>query len=191
MLKLIQSNQMEVLCAHLAAYLTQPLAFARLLSNEHILVQSPGMSTWLRLEIAKQNGIAAALEFPLPSSFTWQLCHDLLPDVPKDNAFTKAAMTWKLMQLLPRMLQDDAFGPLRHYLGNTLENTPTTNTADTSEHFNTRDMTADDIKLYQLCGRIADIFDQYLVYRPDWILAWEQNEHPESLTKPLNEDQRW
>ena len=27
-------------------------------------------------------------------------------------------------------------------------------------------MTADDIKLYQLCGRIADIFDQYLVYRP-------------------------
>lgn len=191
MLKLIQSNQMEVLCAHLAAYLTQPLAFARLLSNEHILVQSPGMSTWLRLEIAKQNGIAAALEFPLPSSFTWQLCHDLLPDVPKDNAFTKAAMTWKLMQLLPRMLQDDAFGPLRHYLGNTLENTPTINTADTSEHLNTSDMTADDIKLYQLCGRIADIFDQYLVYRPDWILAWEQNEHPDSLTKPLNDDQRW
>ena len=191
MLKLIQSNQMEVLCAHLAAYLTQPLAFARLLSNEHILVQSPGMSTWLRLEIAKQNGIAAALEFPLPSSFTWQLCHDLLPDVPKDNAFTKAAMTWKLMQLLPRMLQDDAFGPLRHYLGNTLENTPTINTADTCEHLNTSDMTADDIKLYQLCGRIADIFDQYLVYRPDWILAWEQNEHPDSLTKSLNEDQRW
>ncbi|MCU8010950.1 exodeoxyribonuclease V subunit gamma [Shewanella sp. SM74] len=182
MLKLIQSNQMEVLCAHLAAYLTQPLAFARLLSNEHILVQSPGMSTWLRLEIAKQNGIAAALEFPLPSSFTWQLCHDLLPNVPKDNAFTKAAMTWKLMQLLPRMLQNDAFGPLRHYLSHQQSSTNATDTSD---------MTADDIKLYQLCGRIADIFDQYLVYRPDWILAWEQNEHPESLTKPLNEDQRW
>lgn len=188
MLKLIQSNQMEVLCAHLAAYLTQPLAFARLLSNEHILVQSPGMSTWLRLEIAKQNGIAAALEFPLPSSFTWQLCHDLLPNVPKDNAFTKAAMTWKLMQLLPRMLQDDAFGPLRHYLSHQQSST---NAADTSEQHNTSDITADDIKLYQLCGRIADIFDQYLVYRPDWILAWEQNEQPESLTKPLNEDQRW
>lgn len=188
MLKLIQSNQMEVLCAHLAAYLTQPLAFARLLSNEHILVQSPGMSTWLRLEIAKQNGIAAALEFPLPSSFTWQLCHDLLPNVPKDNAFTKAAMTWKLMQLLPRMLQDDAFGPLRHYLSHQQSST---NAADTNEQQNTRDMTADDIKLYQLCGRIADIFDQYLVYRPDWILAWEQNEQPDSLTKPLNEDQRW
>lgn len=182
MLKLIQSNQMEVLCAHLAAYLTQPLAFARLLSNEHILVQSPGMSTWLRLEIAKQNGIAAALEFPLPSSFTWQLCHDLLPNVPKDNAFTKAAMTWKLMQLLPRMLQNDAFGPLRHYLSHQQSSTNATDTSD---------MTADDIKLYQLCGRIADIFDQYLVYRPDWILAWEQNEQPDSLTKPLNEDQRW
>ncbi|MGL4449192.1 MAG: exodeoxyribonuclease V subunit gamma, partial [Shewanella sp.] len=116
MLKLIQSNQMEVLSAHLAAYLRQNVTSTQLLQSEHILVQSPGMSTWLRLEIAKQNGIAAALEFPLPSSFIWQLCHDLLPNVPKENAFTKPAMTWKLLQLLPRLLADDAFGPLRHYL---------------------------------------------------------------------------
>jgi len=103
MLKLIQSNQMEVLCAHLAAYLRQPLPGTALLQNEHILVQSPGMSTWLRLEIAKQNGIAAALEFPLPSSFIWQLCHDLLPNVPKENAFTKAAMTRSYGVKQPRL----------------------------------------------------------------------------------------
>lgn len=188
MLKLIQSNQMEVLCAHLAAYLTQPLAFARLLSSEHILVQSPGMSTWLRLEIAKQNGIAAALAFPLPSSFTWQLCHALLPNVPKENAFTKAAMTWKLMQLLPRMLTEEAFGPLRHYLD--CEGSDGHQPTDTTQDHLPASI-ADDNKLYQLCGRIADIFDQYLVYRPDWILAWEQNTQPASLNKPLNEDQRW
>lgn len=190
MLKLIQSNQMEVLCAHLAAYLRQSVPNTRLLRSEHILVQSPGMSTWLRLEIAKQNGIAAALEFPLPSSFTWQLCHHLLPNVPKENAFTKAAMTWKLMQLLPRLLADDAFGPLRHYLGDISLH------ALSDIHINGLDelahqRPADDIKLYQLCGRIADIFDQYLVYRPDWMLAWEQNQHPITLNKPLNEDQRW
>ncbi len=192
MLKLIQSNQMEVLCAHLAAYLRQPLALTGLLQSEHILVQSPGMSTWLRLEIAKQNGIAAALEFPLPSSFIWQLCHDLLPNVPKENAFTKAAMTWKLMQLLPHLLEEESFGPLRHYLGHielsTEPSTTTTTVTETQLDLSSA-IAADDIKLYQLCGRIADIFDQYLVYRPDWIAAWEANEPLDSLK--LNDEQRW
>lgn len=191
MLKLIQSNQMEVLCAHLGAYLSQPTASARLLSHEHILVQSPGMSTWLRLEIARQNGIAAALTFPLPSSFTWQLCHSLLPNVPKDNAFTKPAMTWKLMQLLPELLADDAFGPLRHYLGHV----PCTQDDNDSgqENTHTNAVPENDIKLYQLCGRIADIFDQYLVYRPDWILAWEQTHDNNALAAQpkLNDDQQW
>ncbi|QYK07417.1 exodeoxyribonuclease V subunit gamma [Shewanella mangrovisoli] len=188
MLKLIQSNQMEVLCAHLAAYLRQPLPGAALLQSEHILVQSPGMSTWLRLEIAKQNGIAAALEFPLPSSFIWQLCHDLLPNVPKENAFTKAAMTWKLMQLLPRLLDEPSFGPLRHYLGHSLDKVESS-AADLNSNHQLGAVSADDIKLYQLCGRIADIFDQYLVYRPDWIAAWKANEPLESLK--LNEEQSW
>lgn len=193
MLKLIQSNQMEVLCAHLAAYLRQPLPGTALLQNEHILVQSPGMSTWLRLEIAKQNGIAAALEFPLPSSFIWQLCHDLLPNVPKENAFTKAAMTWKLMQLLPRLLEEESFGPLRHYLGHIESSAIDSCTVDSSTTNNqleaSNSIAADNIKLYQLCGRIADIFDQYLVYRPDWISAWEANEPLDALK--LNEEQRW
>lgn len=203
MLKLIQSNQMEVLSAHLAAYLRQNVTSTQLLQSEHILVQSPGMSTWLRLEIAKQNGIAAALEFPLPSSFIWQLCHDLLPNVPKENAFTKPAMTWKLLQLLPRLLADDAFGPLRHYLLTdpelALASEPTLPPALDAD-VATASMAAhhacalcshdvDQFKLYQLCGQIADIFDQYLVYRPDWMLAWEQNAAPEDIA--LSPEQMW
>ncbi|MCE9687433.1 exodeoxyribonuclease V subunit gamma [Shewanella sp. AS16] len=170
MLYLLQSNQMESLSQQLAAMLATAPGGANPLAQEAILVQSPGMSTWLRLEIAKYNGIAAALEFPLPSSFTWQLCHELLPDVPKENAFTKAAMTWKLMALLPDLLDDEAFKPLRHYL-----------TPDVVEPPDA------ELKLYQLCGRIADIFDQYLVYRPDWILGWERNESP----LKLGADQTW
>lgn len=178
MLSLIQSNQMEVLSEQLAKMLATPLAHSRLLANEQVLVQSPGMSTWLRLEIARHNGIAAALEFPLPSSFIWQLCHQLLPNVPKDNAFTKAAMTWKLMDILPSLLADEDLAPLLQYLG--------------QEEINCQDVAAlkrQAIKRYQLCGRIADIFDQYLVYRPEWILAWEQNQdrmqlEPNQLWQP-------
>jgi len=170
---------MEILSQLLATELATPLPNTPLLLPEHILVQSPGMSTWLRLEIAKQNNIAAALEFPLPSSFIWQLCHTLLDDVPKENAFTKAAMTWKLMELLPTLLEREDFAPLANYLNNGDQ---------ASEHFAEQDSAtmptqsiASDkaqrpLKLFQLCGQIADIFDQYLVYRPDWIAAWEANE---------------
>ncbi|MDO6677492.1 exodeoxyribonuclease V subunit gamma [Shewanella sp. 4_MG-2023] len=184
MLRLIQSNQMEVLSEQLSKMLAIPLDNANLLANEHILVQSPGMSTWLRLEVAKYNGIAAALSFPLPSSFTWQLCHELLPDVPKDNAFTKAAMTWKLMDLLPPLLDDPDFAPLQAYLA-PVENQHANHTDEALPYVQAGSFDA--IKLYQLCGRIADIFDQYLVYRPEWILAWEQHEHP----LKLEENQRW
>ncbi|PKH56883.1 exodeoxyribonuclease V subunit gamma [Shewanella sp. Choline-02u-19] len=174
MLYLVQSNQMEALSQLLAAELTQPLPDTPLLMPEHILVQSPGMSTWLRLEIARQNNIAAALEFPLPSSFIWQLCHTLLDDVPKENAFTKAAMTWKLMELLPSLIDQDDFTPLANYLNNgNNQDSAIDNSADSSVQSNAE---PSPLKLYQLCGQIADIFDQYLVYRPDWIAAWEANE---------------
>jgi len=215
MLTLIQSNQMEVLSEQLAKLLAIRLDNVSLLASEHVLVQSPGMSTWLRLEIAKHNGIAAALSFPLPSSFTWQLCHDLLPNVPKDNAFTKAAMTWKLMDLLPSLLDDPDFSPLKQYLSPqvaTTADTPTddaeaaslaldaemnidanadaNSNSDTTMAFN---LSHDAIKLFQLCGRIADIFDQYLVYRPEWILAWEQNQPLSSMDNrlALDENQQW
>ncbi|QBF81630.1 exodeoxyribonuclease V subunit gamma [Shewanella maritima] len=181
MLKLIQSNQMEVLSAQLSLCLATPAEGAPLLADESILVQSPGMSTWLRLEVAKYNQIAAGLTFPLPSSFTWQLCHSLLPNVPKDNAFTKAAMTWKLIDLLPTLLSDSDFSPLTQYL------------SLTSPIDDEQLAQIDGVKLYQLCGRIADIFDQYLVYRPQWILAWEQ-QLPLTEIHPklkLDENQLW
>ncbi|MBB1320545.1 exodeoxyribonuclease V subunit gamma [Shewanella sp. SR43-8] len=205
MLTLIQSNQMEVLSEQLAKLLAIRLDNVSLLACEHVLVQSPGMSTWLRLEIAKHNGIAAALSFPLPSSFTWQLCHDLLPDVPKDNAFTKAAMTWKLMDLLPSLLDNPDFSPLKQYLSPQVDSpsdiTDTDIDANTGTDIHTANTHAilqlnqshDAIKLFQLCGRIADIFDQYLVYRPEWILAWEQNQPLSSLDNrlTLDENQQW
>ncbi|AZG72797.1 exodeoxyribonuclease V subunit gamma [Shewanella livingstonensis] len=203
MLTLIQSNQMEVLSEQLAKLLAIRLDNVSLLASEHVLVQSPGMSTWLRLEIAKHNGIAAALSFPLPSSFTWQLCHDLLPDVPKDNAFTKAAMTWKLMDLLPSLLDNPDFSPLKQYLSPQVDSTTDIADTDTETDIdaNTTNSHAilqlnqshDAIKLFQLCGRIADIFDQYLVYRPEWILAWEQNQPLSSLDNrlALDENQQW
>lgn len=122
--------------------------------SEQILVQSPGMSQWLKMELAKSFGVAANLEFPLPATYIWKMFTQVLDDVPERSAFNKEAMTWKLMQVLPQQLEIAEFEPLKRYL----DNDP------------------DSLKIYQLAEKIADIFDQYLVYRPEWIQQWEAGE---------------
>nr|WP_269135174.1 exodeoxyribonuclease V subunit gamma [Vibrio cincinnatiensis] len=123
-------------------------------SKEHILVQSSGMSQWLKMALAKEMGVAANIEFPLPASFIWQMFTKIISDVPTRSAFNKETISWKLMRLLPNLLDLPAFAPLRRYLADD----------------------PDQAKRYQLAEKIADIFDGYLVYRPDWIAAWEAGE---------------
>ncbi|MDA9558205.1 exodeoxyribonuclease V subunit gamma [Vibrio sp.] len=124
------------------------------LEPENILIQSTGMAQWLKLELAKDMGVAANLQFHLPASFIWDQFVSVLPNIPKKSAFNKEAMTWKIMHLLPQFLPQESFATLNNYLGEEYEQA----------------------KLHQLCEKIADIFDGYLVYRPDWIAAWEQGE---------------
>lgn len=129
---------------------------------EQILVQSPGMAQWLKLELAQASGIAASVDFPLPASFLWRCFANVLSDVPERSAFNKEAMTWKLMLILPELLKQESFVQLRHYL------------EDDSDHF----------RLYQLSLKIADTFDQYLVYRPDWIADWEKGGNLAAANQP-------
>lgn len=128
-------------------------------AQEIILVQSHGMAQWLQIELSNDLGIAANIEFPLPASFIWQMFTNVLPGIPQESAFSKDAMTWKLMWLLPLMLEQPDFSALKGYLSDD------------------QDMR----KRHQLAGRIADLFDQYLVYRPEWLRCWQQNERVDSL----------
>ena len=143
-------DTLKILLVHLIK--SDPLANP--FDKEQILVQSPGMSQWLKMELAKEFGVAANIDFPLPATFIWEMFTQVLPDVPKRSAFNKEAMTWKLMSILPTKLDHPDFLPLQRYLDND----------------------ADSSKLYQLAEKIADIFDGYLVYRPEWMAAWEAGE---------------
>lgn len=169
MLHLVQSNKMEVLAAQLCQQIANDSrTLDNLFAPQPIWVQSPGMAQWLKLKVAESLGIAANLDFPLPSSFIWnQLYQRLLPDLPQQSAFTKDNMTWKLMAILPAMCQQPAFSAVAGYLG---QDEP------------------QGLKLFQLCQKIADLFDQYLVYRPDWLQAWEQGERVEQLP---DAEQQW
>ncbi|MDC0609363.1 exodeoxyribonuclease V subunit gamma [Vibrio sp.] len=150
MFTVYHSNKLETLKI-LLVHLIKSEPYENPFEAEQILVQSPGMSQWLKMAMAKDMGVAANIEFPLPATFIWDVFTQILPDVPTRSAFNKESMVWKLVQLLPQLKERTEFAPIKQYLER-----------DTSE-----------LNLFQLAEKISDIFDSYLVYRPEWIDAWE------------------
>ena len=154
---------------------------------ETFLVQSNGMAQWLRLTLAEADGIAASVDFPLPSSFVWRAYRAVLgDDIPEQSPFDKTPLAWRLMALLERCLDPETspddptcYAPLRDYLqGEALEASPLPGAAEEAR----------ERRRWHLAVRLADLFDQYLIYRPEWIEAWERGEHAPA---DLPDDQRW
>jgi exodeoxyribonuclease V gamma subunit len=144
---------------------------------EQILVQSQGMAHWLKLQVAESLGIAANIEFPLPSSFVWKVYNSVKPDLPERSHFEKESMTWKLMRLLPTLIDEkeneELFAPIAHYLDDNKSDVTKSEEAASDEESNMIRSKINQQKVFALAEKIADTFDQYLVYRPDWLLAWE------------------
>jgi len=180
-LMVVRGNRLEDLRDLLLAWLARtPLAP---LEDELMLVQSNGIAQWLKMALARAPaaggmGISAAVDMQLPGRFLWQAYRAVLgPEaVPTASPFDKSRLTWRLMRLLPAHLHDDGFAPLRHFLGDDNQTTPT--------------------KLFQLAGQVADLFDQYQVYRADWLDDWEHGrdvlrDELRSRESPLPANQRW
>lgn len=135
------------------------------LENEMVLVQSNGIAQWLKLALAEDPqdddqggcGIAAAIDVQLPGSFMWQLYRRVLgrEEIPETSPLDKAPLTWRLMRLLPEVINQPHFEPLQRFL---------TDDSDLR-------------KRYQLAERLADLFDQYQVYRADWLKDWAAGRH--------------
>lgn len=154
------SNRTERLLDQVLQLLeTQPLR--QPLRAEQILIQSPGMATWLKLRIAERLDVAANIEFPLPAAFFWNLFSAVMLELPEQSPFDREVLTWRLMGLLPERLEDPLFKPLKNYL----------------QH------DSDSLLYYQVSRKIADLLDSYLIYRPDWILAWQAGEPVEELAE--------
>lgn len=151
MLKLYHSNRLEQLTAYLAA-IQQIEPLEPVFAAEVVVTQHQGMARWLSQQLANIQGISANTEYPLPANFIWKLYRSQLDDVPESSCFDRSILSWRLMEILPKRLEQPEFIALKHYL------------ATGRDH----------LKLYQLCRYVADTFEQYLIYRPEWILDWQQ-----------------
>lgn len=148
------SNRLEVLASQLIAVLDQPLPAGNPLQPLTVLVQSSGMARWLSLQFARQAGVAANVRYPFVASFVWEVYRAQFPQLPKESVSDKPVLLWRLLALFEREEFRVQFPELAAYL-------------EPSQPM---------LKRYQLAGMIADVFDQYLIYRPDWMVDWGSGE---------------
>ena len=138
------------MASRLTGRLAQPPASA--LASEVVVAPSQGMARWLQLNIADRLGVCANVRFPLPAAFIWDMFRAVVPALPETSRHTPSVATWRIMQLLSALPGDKRFAPLAAYLKD-----------------------QDDRNRYELSRRIAEVFDQYLLFRPDWIREWERS----------------
>jgi exodeoxyribonuclease V gamma subunit len=150
-LKLFASNRFEILAKQLAGVVQTPLPTP--FTPEIIVVQSRGMERWISMELARLNGISANCFFPFPNAFLENIFKELIPNLPDVSPFDPEIMTFRLMKIIPQCAGQKGFENLQAYL------------VEDGNH----------LKLYQLAGRIADLFDQYQVFRPQLLFRWEQS----------------
>ncbi|EFK09438.1 exodeoxyribonuclease V, gamma subunit [delta proteobacterium NaphS2] len=171
----IYSNRMEDLRKVAVGWIKKhPLAP---LEDEVFIVQSNGMAQWLKLALAQNDGcgISAAVSFQLPARFLWQAYRAFLgPDtIPLESPYDMEPLKWRLMRLLKNLTHEDGFPEIAEYLSD--------------DH--------DAIKRYQLACRLADLFDQYQVYRADWLEDWTRGQdwirNVSGNPAPLPSTHRW
>jgi len=178
----LQGNHLEDLREVAVQWLAEhPL---KPLEDECILVQSNGIAQWLKMALATNqqgNGIAAAVNVQLPGRFIWQAYRSVFDDLPTSSPFDKTPLAWRIYRLLGDWSslqaslgeQTQVLGPLEGFL-----------TAD-----------QDPRRRYQLAANLADLYDQYQLYRADWLEAWEAEQDviikAAGQIEPLPQEQLW
>ncbi|HEY5345927.1 MAG TPA: exodeoxyribonuclease V subunit gamma [Verrucomicrobiae bacterium] len=152
-LLLHKSNRLENLVQRLASEtLRSPLSSP--FTTEQIIVPAQGLAQWLKLELARRHGIAANLKLLFPRAFFSALMEKNLPIEVRTGLIEPDALTWRIMEKLEPLLNLPAFQEIKNYLHNS----------------------PDPRRKFQFAERIAKLFDQYSVYRPQWIDAWQRGQ---------------
>jgi len=150
---LYKSNRLENLARRLAQETLRP-PLSSPFTTEQIIVPAQGLAQWLKLELARQHGIAANVELPFPRAFFFGLMEKMLSAEARAGLIEPDALTWRLMEKLEPLLDQVAFREIKNYLASS----------------------PDPRRKFQLAERIAGLFDQYSVYRPQWIDAWQRGQ---------------
>jgi len=147
-----ESTSFESLWCEFERSIASPMSSP--LAPETIVVPARGWESWFSRRLANQRGCWAQFRFLLPGQWISETLENCLDANQAPNR-EQDALTWIIAHLLPGLLDDDAFGAVRGYLFQPEGGT-------------------DPQRLIDLSRCISDLFDRYLLHRPDLIAAWSQ-----------------
>ena len=187
MLTLYRGNRAELLADLLAAQLR--LAPPGPFEPVRVVVNTWPTSRWLgeRLALGLGDpaepfaaGVAANLRFPFPGSFLRELVEQVLADGEAAQAGTDpwraSELVWPLLEQLPALIAAPEALLLRRWLG------------QRGGESGGRRL---DRALWQLARAIADAFDDYTLYRPAMLAAWQAGQAVDGAGQPLAREQQW
>jgi exodeoxyribonuclease V gamma subunit len=123
----------------------------------YIITQTEGMNNWLKLQLADRLGIAANCRFLKPNDLLYQLY--VLLGGPFSEVLSPQNLSWLVFKLLGQEEFMAKFPKVAAYYA--------------EQHAES------DLKRMALAEKVADLFDQYQVYRPEMIQAWTNTHTPE------------
>ncbi len=154
---------MEILMQALSSILAEP--GGNPLMPEWITVQSRGMKQWISLELAKGLGICANMHFIYPRHLVDELLSHVLPFENQDETVDEDFFFWSVMKLIRENRSLKELSGIEAYI---------------------RD-DATGKKLFQVSRKIAKLFDDYEIYRPDMLLGLQKGFKNEILQDPSAE----
>ena len=153
-MEIYTSNRLENLLSVLAQGISgEKSSTASIFSRpaDVVVIQSLGMAKWLQQNLAEQNGIAANIEFPFLKNFIQETLIKY-GFSKEENTWDRDTLTWRIFRFLPKLEE-------RHEILNQYVN-------------------ADSRRRFQLAEKLGSLYDQYLVYRFDWLQYWGEGKRP-------------
>ncbi|MGI4815552.1 MAG: exodeoxyribonuclease V subunit gamma [Janthinobacterium lividum] len=153
MLSLFHSNRYEALSAALLSRLSRAGSLAGSTSDVfapiEIVVPSAAIRRRLELDFADRFGICTNVRFCFLGDWLWQQIGRVMP-VAERAPFAREALVWRILRAFSI---DSGMRGISARLDAYLD-------------------ASDERMRFELASRLARVFDQYIAYRPDWLLAW-------------------
>ena len=147
MLRFTFSNRFEILldrlCGQLERLQGDPFASAQ------VIVPSTAIARRIELALADRTGICANVQFSYLAQWLWRQIRRIVPDVREDSPFAPEVLAWRVYEALG----DEGFTAAHERLAAYLRD-------------------ADEVMRLDLARRIAQLIEQYITYRPDFLQAW-------------------
>ncbi len=131
---------------------------------EEVIIPSIAMRRYLELAIADKNGICSNIRFSFLARWFWEQIHNILPDI-SESSYGKEKLTWRIFYILGKKDFVESYPRLHQWLLNN-----------------------DEVGRFELAKKLAELFEQYIAYRPHWLESWWSKT---SIVTKNKEDEEW